>query len=157
MADPNSPTFHLFPCLPLELRQQIWELSIELRTVAIAARSTNRGHNRQAAPSPPLLLACAESRAYGKTFYTKAILGNPNLRPAAAAQCYRINFSLDEVYMADGDFLAFSGVPLVQRLTLVKTNHEFFLDRIDCAGALGKATALEKLTIMDCEFRPAES
>ncbi|KAI1353219.1 hypothetical protein F5Y01DRAFT_63619 [Xylaria sp. FL0043] len=60
-------TFHPFPRLPLEIRQQIWDLSVEPREVAIGQPLRRR---RRSQP-PPLLQACSESRSWIQRRYTK--------------------------------------------------------------------------------------
>lgn len=136
MPESTSPTFHPFPRLPLELRQQIWELSIEPREVVIAARRTMPGHGRQPTPSPPLLVACAESRSHCQRFYTKATVDAAGFNPSPAPAFYWVNFALDEVYMHDCDFLYFSGTSLVRRLALVADDRDYFLNRMHYMGAI---------------------
>ena len=108
MAKPTGPyDFHPFPRLPLELRQQIWELSVACREVIIVGRTGKVfGHGRQASPPPPLLLASTESRSYCQQFYTKVYILRDSNKYAW------INFDLDEVYITDEDFyMFFSAIP----------------------------------------------
>jgi hypothetical protein len=143
-------SFHPFPRLPLELRQQIWELSVAPREVVLACRSGRPfGHGRQGSPPPPLLLASAESRSYCQQFYTKGYLD------VDSDKYVWVNFDLDDVYMIDCHFMSFSGMPLLQRLTLVVTcDGEDFHHRVQYT--LHKATALKTLTLIDLDGAPPE-
>ncbi|KAI1127409.1 hypothetical protein F5Y10DRAFT_242719 [Nemania abortiva] len=60
-------TFHPFPKLPLEIRQQIWEMSVEPREVAVVSYLTRRWRS----PAPSLLHACSEARLHLQRQYTK--------------------------------------------------------------------------------------
>jgi hypothetical protein len=66
-------TFTSFPHLPLELRNQIWTLSIQPRIVNItstyAILNTPSYDRRQSSYLPVLLQVCRESRALGLTHY----------------------------------------------------------------------------------------
>lgn len=155
MANPTTPCFHPFPGLPLELRQQIWELSIVPREVVIVGSGSLFRHGRQASPPPPLLLASAESRSYCQRFYTKAYLLNDANSPPESLKYSWIMFDLDEVYMKDADFMSFSARPLVQRLTLVLHDGDYFFHRVE--RILQQAKALKALTIIDREGAPADS
>lgn len=148
-SEPAGPAFHLFPRLPLELRQQIWKLSIEPREVVIG-RTGYREHGRRSTPPPPLLLVCAESRSYIQRFYTKASVQDPS-RP----ESLWVNFEIDELYMMDYDFRCFGDIPLIQRLTVVTFEYEW-LYRTEIVSDIWKAKSLETLTVIDevgaCEF-----
>ncbi len=154
MATPTGPSFHPFPRLPLELRQQIWGLSVAPREVVIVGRPRQHwGHGRQASPPPPVLLASSESRSYCQQFYTKASVR----RELVGSDKYSwINFDLDDVYITDEEFMSFSAISLVQRLTIVVGfDGEFFHRRVE--GVLwGAVKSLKSLTIIDREPTPAE-
>ncbi|KAG7284434.1 hypothetical protein NEMBOFW57_010807 [Staphylotrichum longicolle] len=154
MANITTPCFHLFPRLPLELRQQIWELSIAPREVVIVGPNSNFGHGRRASPPPPLLLTSTESRSYCQQFYTKAYLLNGSTSPIETLGYSWVNFDIDEVYMTAADFMFFSAIPIVQRLTLVSHIGEYFFHRVE--NILPRAKALKALTIIDREGAPAD-
>lgn len=71
-------TFHPFPRLPLELREWVWELSLEPRTVRVSKNPIDKETARIFCYQPPpalpqpVLHACAESRSYLLCYYTKA-------------------------------------------------------------------------------------
>ncbi|KAJ4305955.1 hypothetical protein N0V88_000745 [Collariella sp. IMI 366227] len=150
MAEPPARglAFHVFPRLPLELRQRIWELSIEPRDVIIVA-SHYKGPDLHSTPPPPLLLACAESRAYIKKFYTRAFIKDWR-NPSEARKHLWINFDIDDLKMMDTDFLYFSAIPLIQRLKVVTYDLEWFVRKY-VEPNIWEAEALETLTIIDEE------
>ncbi|PVI06938.1 hypothetical protein DM02DRAFT_638313 [Periconia macrospinosa] len=59
-------TFHSFPRLPYELRAQIWEYTIEPRTVQLKMKRRDPRYFTSATPVPPLLQVCRETRYYGR-------------------------------------------------------------------------------------------
>lgn len=148
MADPTSLTFHPFPRLPLELRQQIWALSMEPREVVIGAKGY-LGPGLHGTPPPPLLLACAESRSYIQQFYTKSFLRDRR-KPSEGPKKLWINLDLDDLKMMEYDFPKFSAIPLIQRLTVVTDDTEWF-ERKYLVPNIWKATALKRLTVVDEE------
>jgi len=150
----TSPCFHPFPRLPLEIRQQIWELSIAPREVVIVSETIFR-HGRQASPPPPLLVVSGESRSYCQQFYTKAYLLGNSGNPREPVKYSWINFALDEVYMLDLDFPGFSAIALIRRLTLVSPDGAYFVYHVQ--RVLADAKALEALTIIDAEGGEAVS
>ena len=156
MTEPTSPSFHPFPRLPLELRQQIWELSIAPREIVIVGNVTTFfRHGRQASPPPPLLLASGESRSYCQLLYTKVYLLDDSGNPREPVKYSWINFDLDDVYMRDSDFMHFSAIALVRRLTLVSPDGDYFFYHVQ--HILWNAKALEALTIIDVEGSAAVS
>jgi hypothetical protein len=61
-------TFHLFPQLPLELREQIWKDTVEPRTVDVRRirKETQRyGQLISSTPIPAILQSCREARNLG--------------------------------------------------------------------------------------------
>lgn len=71
-------TFHPFPRLPYELRMQIWEMTVEARTIDISVitprwiiSDDNLGQKRPRdylvshTPAPPVLQVCREARNHG--------------------------------------------------------------------------------------------
>jgi hypothetical protein len=82
-------TFHPFPRLPYELRMQIWELTVQPRTINIDAKSIAWGVNTKglphylyyiisSTPAPAVLQVCREARNHG--LYQKGFfeLAHPN-------------------------------------------------------------------------------
>ncbi len=156
MNEPTSPLFHPFPRLPVEIRQQIWELSIAPREVVIVGyQPTVFRHGRQASPPPPLLVASGESRSSCQRFYTKAYLLDDSGNPREPVKYSWINFALDEVYMLDSELEDLSAIALIQRLTLVSLFGDYFYNHVE--RHLRDAKALEALTIIDLEGGPAIS
>lgn len=84
--------FRCFPELPLELRQQIWELGMEPREVVFGP--PHYYVRRSSTPAPTLLQVCRESRAYLHSHYHKCQSSwNP--------EKFRfINFDIDTAYCA---------------------------------------------------------
>ena len=153
MAELTRPRFSSFPLLPLELRRQIWELSIEPREVVIGGNKY-RDHGRQPTPPPALLHVCAESRSCVQRFYTKCSMGN-HRNPSVPLQYYWINFDIDSLYTMDYHFKDFSPINLIRRLTLVSNDSEFFYRAYFFPHAW-EAKALETLTVIDQEGGPAD-
>jgi hypothetical protein len=168
-------TFHPFPRLPLELRQRIWELSIEPRTVAIrlsdgprpdpyeaelglapqhlldacaAARAVANVYPERT-PPPCLLHVCSESRSHLQRFYQKAF-------PVGSTPRYTwVNFDADTVCMRAADLQGFAAdLPLTRRLILETQHPNKF--RRQCLKLLSDAAALETLTILDVDWRDGE-
>ncbi|KAK3897526.1 hypothetical protein C8A05DRAFT_19732 [Staphylotrichum tortipilum] len=152
MTEPTSSSFHPFPRLPLEIRQQIWELSIAPREVVIVSNDKFVRHGRQASPPPPLLVASGESRSYCQRFYTKTYHLDDSGNPREPVKYTWINFAFDEVYMLDLDFVNFSAIALVRWLTLVSPDGDYFFYHVQ--SLLRDAKALEALTIIDAEGGP---
>ncbi|KAL2126599.1 hypothetical protein VTI74DRAFT_564 [Chaetomium olivicolor] len=152
----SEPTFHPFPRLPLELRQKIWELSVEPREVVIRCSKIDF-EDRQPTPPPPLLLACAESRSYIRRFYTRAFLQDDQdpHNPSVPSKHYWINFDIDEVCMMDHDFKYFSAIPQIQRMIIASNDSEYFY-RFRVFPFLQKARALESLTVLNWEGAPVD-
>ncbi|KAI9374615.1 hypothetical protein BJX61DRAFT_281103 [Aspergillus egyptiacus] len=94
--------FHLFPCLPFELRARIWELTVEPRTVEIRIHRRNWPTTIQtmtsSTPVPAVLHACHESRTQG--LYQRAFtLATEGHEP----RYVWVNFEVDMISIGDTD------------------------------------------------------
>ncbi|KAH7361685.1 hypothetical protein B0T11DRAFT_338669 [Plectosphaerella cucumerina] len=74
-----TTSFPKFGLLPLEIRQRIWELSMERRRVPVGdfpvisdEWGAESGPRPPAVPPPAVLQACVESRSYLDRYYVKA-------------------------------------------------------------------------------------
>ncbi|KJZ70220.1 hypothetical protein HIM_10406 [Hirsutella minnesotensis 3608] len=83
----SNSAFHLFSQLPTELRQLIWELSMEPREVIVGGLV-----RRSSTPAPPLLQVCKESRSYLQNRYKTCVLSG-DLKKSRL-----INFDIDTAY-----------------------------------------------------------
>ena len=173
----SARIFHPFPRLPLELREYIWEFSIESRIVAIRpldgprpdpyeyeqgsfvpqelfdvcedARSALKSWYPERASPPRLLHVCAESRSHLQRYYRKvfAVRMSP--------QYSWVNFDVDTVCMSDADLKGFDAeVPLIRRLILESQYPDLFAR--SCLEPLWDAAALETLAILDVDLRYGE-
>ncbi|KAK8066786.1 hypothetical protein PG997_013533 [Apiospora hydei] len=115
--------FHPFPRLPPELRQQIWQLSIEPRQLII--RSNNLSRTALQAKPPAQLHACHESRArLAGRLYVQAFRTKQN------ADLYDwVNFDVDTIYAYPLFLVRFSDQELARtrRLVLAVVDSFFFL------------------------------
>ncbi|KAH6625881.1 hypothetical protein C7974DRAFT_209240 [Boeremia exigua] len=110
-------TFHPFPRLPYELRMQIWEMTVEPRTVH--AEFTNpiypdrTYYLTSSTPVPAVLQACREARNHGlyqKAFSEIAVHGR-------GAQYVWVDFAIDTIDIGTSTFDSFKPVaPLIQLL-----------------------------------------
>ncbi len=175
--DVSARAFHPFPRLPVELREYIWELSMEPRIVAIRpldgprhdpyedeqdsfapqefldaceeARSALQLRYPERTPPPHLLHVCAESRSLLQRHYRKAFAVR------APPQYSWVNFDMDTVCMSDVDLKGFvAEVPLIRRLILESQYSDVFSR--SCDAPLLNATALKMLTILDVDWRNGE-
>ncbi|EFQ89198.1 hypothetical protein PTT_14627 [Pyrenophora teres f. teres 0-1] len=64
MEQQSMETFHPFPCLPLELRIQIWESAAELGRVVKVRKLHGNNHYSSPTLAPAVTRACRESRKY---------------------------------------------------------------------------------------------
>ncbi|KAK2730231.1 hypothetical protein CKAH01_09617 [Colletotrichum kahawae] len=89
-------SFHLFPLLPLEIRQRIWELSMEPRNLPYGPKPRPYFKISWPAPAPipPVLQACNESRTYLQRHYAKAFQTqkDPN-------RYVWVNVEIDSIYI----------------------------------------------------------
>ncbi|KAK4233498.1 hypothetical protein C8A03DRAFT_47975 [Achaetomium macrosporum] len=110
-------TFHPFPRLPFELRAQIWEMSVEPRTVEVRIVYGNR-HLQEGprlltfTPVPAILQTCREARSLG--LYQRAFTELPiNL----ARRYVWVNFEIDIISIGKSYFEGFEPVaPLIKRI-----------------------------------------
>ncbi|KAK8136096.1 hypothetical protein PG984_004036 [Apiospora sp. TS-2023a] len=145
--------FHSFLRLPLELRQQIWHMSMEPRELVICGikrRSTAKW------PAPPAVLhACHESRTYlqqrsrSSSYYVKAFQIYQN-----RAVYLWVNFDLDSVYAHPSALENFTKTDLakIQRITLEGVSSRHFIGH-HASTLRSKMPALRDVTIlsMDCD------
>ena len=81
-ATDTGPTFHLFPRLPTELRLQIWEMTVEPRTVELHCNHRTSYPDfygvkiHSSTPPPATLHACRESRNRLWTLYPQVPIKN---------------------------------------------------------------------------------
>jgi hypothetical protein len=129
--------FHLFPRLPLELRQTIWELAIEPREVVVGGQLRRRLRT----PIPAILIACTEAWTHLQKFYTKSF---PTGTPPKFSW---VNFDIDTVYCSVGELACCSNeLDLIQRLIVECTDSDFFY--YDSSPRLARAKALDTVTIL---------
>ncbi|KAH6685444.1 hypothetical protein F5X68DRAFT_210161 [Plectosphaerella plurivora] len=127
-------TFHCFAQLPLELRQRIWELSIEPRRVRVGGFSHSVYYTKTPSfppsPPPPTLQVCAESRDYIQRYYNKAFVkGSP-------PRYTWVNFDMDTICMRDSSFPDFPAeLALIKHLALeIPWDDEFFVRLVIVPG-----------------------
>ncbi|WYZ42425.1 hypothetical protein EsH8_VI_000124 [Colletotrichum jinshuiense] len=134
-------TFHHFLQLPLELRQHIWELSVEAREVAVGDNLAYRSRSL----SPPVMHACAESRSHLRGYYTKVFSTKK-----ATNQYTWVNFDIDTIYASQWtlkDLVA--ELPFIQQLIVEGRDSETFF--YEYCHPLYKMQALKTLTILHME------
>jgi hypothetical protein len=139
-------SFHLFPQLPLELRQRIWELSIEPREVAIGPlwnKVAARLPQLQNWPSPPpaAFRACWEAQSYLQKHYVKAF--------ASRTPCADIwvNFDVDTIYIEQLNLIDIGAdIRFVRQLTIETDDPKQFFT--EGSATLVGAKALERVTFV---------
>ncbi|KAH6627935.1 hypothetical protein F5144DRAFT_577305 [Chaetomium tenue] len=141
-TEPKADTFHLFPCLPFELRARIWELTVEPRTVTVDVVYENAIANTAApddtlpedgkktnyvphvvsyTPVPAALQACREAR--GLRLYQRAL---SEISPVGTAERDRyfvwLNPNIDMVSIEPDTRLETLKpvAPLIRRLTITR-------------------------------------
>ena len=156
-----EPRFLPFMRLPLELRQQIWEMSVDPREIVFGQLhdvDTNKNSSHQKrprwAPPPPLLTTCAEARSHMQRFYTKTYLP-PAYAPQTPTEYCWVHLDADTVHLADRQLHAFSHTASARKL-VVETRGGHF-DRSYTRFFLRPDLALEELTILDLGSSPKES
>ncbi|KAF0331743.1 hypothetical protein GQ607_000863 [Colletotrichum asianum] len=89
-------TFHLFPMLPLGIRQRIWELSMESRNLPYGPKPWTYFEISWPAPAPipPALQACNESRTHLQRHYAKAFQ-----KQKYPSRYDWVNFGIDSIYV----------------------------------------------------------
>ncbi|KAH7354240.1 hypothetical protein B0T11DRAFT_321026 [Plectosphaerella cucumerina] len=121
----EAPIFHHFTLLPFELRQHIWELSIEPRRVVVRPRGVTFETKEERmwyggvdpclpplTMAPGSLHACTESRSYLLRYYTKAFL-----RDSAPFYIW-VNFDIDTICVIDQGLVGFP-----EEMRLIKHLH----------------------------------
>lgn len=152
-------TFHPFPRLPLELRERIWELTLEPRTVEVRLE---RGptyvpvHSRlkkyyvtlrSSTPVPPILQACQEARNCG--LYERGFAEVQDRGYDDPHRYVWINFDIDIVSI--GDFAIqdlFPVAPKIKRLQFLQEYSEAFFHWIH--RDLLKFSRMEEIRVV-CE------
>ncbi|KAH6640360.1 hypothetical protein F5144DRAFT_560078 [Chaetomium tenue] len=161
-----SPKFYPFMRLPLELRQQIWEMSADPREVDFSQLEDNTTNDSRrqprpcaAAAPPPLLTACTESRAHMQRFYTQTSLlpsHAPQTPPSETSPPYCwVNLAADTVRLADRQLPTFSHLAALRKL-VVETRGGHF-ERSSGLLLTRPGMALQELTILDLGPSPEES
>lgn len=121
--------FHQFLRLPLELRQQIWHMSMEPRELVICG--IKRGSTAKWPAPPAVLHACRESRTHlrqrskSASYYVKAFQIYQN-----RAVYLWVNFALDTVYAHPSALgnCADADLAQIQRLVLEGVSSAFFVE-----------------------------
>lgn len=121
--------FHFFPRLPFELRDRIWELAIEPRTVeiCIVKKYDDWGAPVKVispTPVPAILQACRESRSQGLRHYHRAF----SLPETTGADYVWVNFRLDMVLIGDSysDHVPPAERRLIRRLGFEREYNDLF-------------------------------
>lgn len=83
-------TFYPFPMLPLELRQRIWELSMEPRNLPYGPKPWTYFE----ISIPPALQACNESRTHLQRHYAKVFQTQKD-----PSRYHWVNFGVDSIYV----------------------------------------------------------
>ncbi|KAL0941272.1 uncharacterized protein CTRU02_204035 [Colletotrichum truncatum] len=134
-------TFHPFPRLPLELRQHIWELSMEPREVPAGKLYPTSISRPPRIPPPSVLQACVESRLYLQSYYKKAFVSEK------APNYTWVNFDIDTVYITQNTMEDMEEErPLIRWLIVESSDEEIFT--FDHAPYLFHMPALETVTIL---------
>lgn len=159
-------TFHPFPRLPAELRNAVWELTLDPREVAIKASYQGEGsgedfhavvHFSSPTAIPSALQACRDSRyLLASRHYTRAF-GN-----GTTPHYTWIAFALDTIRICDTDLPQLICLPdllSIRSLTIGCPAHSIH-DRFDatfavCEIALLKLTTLHRASIVCAvEYQP---
>ncbi|PKX93384.1 2EXR domain-containing protein [Aspergillus novofumigatus IBT 16806] len=119
--------FRLFPHLPFELRAQIWQLTVEPRTVEVRVKKVDglRGkilHVTSSTPVPTVLQVCHEARNQG--LYQQAFKFPSGVKP----QYVWVNFEIDMISIGDTyfDTIESAEQQLIRRLTIQRENTDSF-------------------------------
>ncbi|KAH4065776.1 hypothetical protein HBH98_108680 [Parastagonospora nodorum] len=122
-------TFHPFPRLPFELRAQIWEMTVEPRTVTVYVKTSNgfrSGAWRLVTPTPvpATLHSCREARNHG--LYQKKF-GELQDRTQYGDRYVWVNLDIDMIDILDCQFRYYKTVaPTIRRLKFEARNEEPF-------------------------------
>lgn len=144
-----APTFHHFTSLPLELRQRIWELTIQPRRVPVGDFSYSS--YSPAPPPPPVpppgaLQACVESRSHLARYYVKAFVTESPPRYTW------INFDIDTIFMRERTIKQFEAERRSVRHLSVEVNdgdHFFYY--------VGWPTEASYPLLENLEIRPSDA
>lgn len=139
--------FHPFPRLPFELRAQIWELTVEPRTVEIRYKREYQDagskvlHVTSSTPVPATLQACRDAR--NLRLYQRAF--NAGTEP----RYVWVDFEIDTISIGHTDYAVLEPARLMtRRLTFERVNDESFF-RLQ-SKELARFSNLEEIHII-CE------
>ncbi|RMZ69994.1 glycosyl hydrolase family 18 [Pyrenophora seminiperda CCB06] len=123
-------TFHLFPRLPLELRNQIWRCTAEPRTVEVRIKrqgSTNHRFFISPTPIPGPLQCCREARDELQRLYQRISLEG-NTQQGFEQRYVWLNFNIDMVDIGPSYFDNFESIiPAIKRIKFERENsNEYF-------------------------------
>ncbi|KAK1750384.1 hypothetical protein QBC47DRAFT_393990 [Echria macrotheca] len=134
----NIETFHFFPRLPAELRQQIWQEACDVERIIPILPGL--GHlspiTHRSLAAPPLLHACAESRAIGLRNYDLAF--HPQLYTNRNRDRDMILYHIFSPHQKIDDSLYFCGRPRKFQWSQAPHRVAVFLD--DCGWNLEPLT-----------------
>lgn len=120
-------TFHPFPRLPLELREQIWKGTVEPRTVEIRARKQPDRQTRltSSTPVPAMLHSCREARNLGLYQQARFVVDTHQGREWRYVW---LNWDVDTVDMGTSEFRYYNSIASrIKRLRFSRENgDEFF-------------------------------
>lgn len=141
-----TATFQHFTMLPLELRQRIWELSIESRRIPVGGFPHdiyNEALRPPPAPPPAVFQVHSEARSYLKRYYTKAFTTE------SPSRYTWINFEIDTVFLRQWAIPRFwAELRSVRHLSIeIDDGESFYLDHIITAA---DCPFLESLELRPC-------
>jgi len=115
-------TFHLFPRLPLELRNQIWRCTAEPRTVEVRIERKNPARHRffiSSTPVPGPLQCCREARDELQRLYQRAFFeGNTQ-------QGFQWRYVWLNLDIGPSEFRDFESIiPTIKRLKFERENSD---------------------------------
>lgn len=112
----------IFSSLPYELRAQIWEMTVEPRTIEVKIRHEKRGarrsYVRSATPVPAVLQVCREARNYG--LYQKVF--SEIATPGKGAQYVWANLESDIIDIGTSYLEAYT--PVASQIRKLKMDRE---------------------------------
>ncbi|KAH7368157.1 hypothetical protein B0T11DRAFT_276542 [Plectosphaerella cucumerina] len=136
-----TAAFHLFGSLPLELRQRVWELSMESRRVPVGDFkpihfATTPPYPPPIMPPPAILHACTESRSYLEQYYYTRVFDKDSF-----PRYVWVNLDLDTVCMRQQTLVDLSGkLPPVKHLSIDCNEMDYYYDytmrEVDCLRLL---------------------
>jgi hypothetical protein len=120
-------TFHPFPRLPAELRDQIWEMTVEPRTIDVRVcrdRSWKIGRLVSSTPVPATLQSCREARNHLQRLYRRAF-SELDQRPGSERRYVWTNLDMDLVSIGRSMFDDFElGASSIKRLKFERDNDD---------------------------------